>query len=187
MHANARLTPEGRRILCDRIADGRSVSLVAAEMGISRTTVYRWWRRWCEEGEAGLVDRSSRPLRSPRRVPLGVELAIIELRRRRKLGPARIGMILSMPSSTVWRVLVRWGLNRLSWMDRPTGRVIRRYEKDRPGELVHLDVKQLARVPDGGLARPRHHRRATQQPPLRHPQDGKTTTRSRLALLTRRR
>lgn len=59
-------------------------------------------------------------------------------------------MILDMPTSTVWRVLVRYGLNRLAWMDRPTGQVIRRYEKDTPGELVHLDVKKLGRIPDGG-------------------------------------
>jgi hypothetical protein len=75
---------------------------------------------------------------------------VVELRRSRKLGPARIGMILGMPASTVHRVLVRYGMNRLRWMDRPTGQVIRRYQKDRPGELIHVDIKKLGRIPQGG-------------------------------------
>ena len=150
MHANARLTPEGRRILVERIASGRPPAHVAAEMGVSRTTAYRWWRRYQAEGVAGLVDRSSRPGRCPHRTPAHVEARIIELRRSRKLGPARIGLILEMPASTVHRVLVRHGLNRLAWMDRPSGRVIRRYEKRHPGELIHIDIKKLGRIPDGG-------------------------------------
>lgn len=72
------------------------------------------------------------------------------LRRDRKLGPARIGPALGLPASTVHRVLTRHGLNRLAWLDRPTGAVIRRYERDRPGELIHVDVKKLGRIPDGG-------------------------------------
>ena len=150
MHGNARLTPEGRRILCERIASGRPAAHVAAEMGVSRTTAYRWWRRYQTEGLSGLVDRSSRPLSCPHRTPAATEARVVELRRSRKLGPARIGLIMGMPASTVHRVLVRHGLNRLRWMDRPTGRVIRRYEKDRPGELVHIDIKKLGRIPDGG-------------------------------------
>ena len=150
MHANARLTPEGRRILCERIAAGRPAAHVAAEMGVSRTTAYRWWRRYQMEGEAGLFDRSSRPQHCPHRTPDELEEQIVGLRRDEKLGPARIGLLLGMPASTVWRVLSRHGLNRLSWMDRPTGRVIRRYEKDTPGELIHIDIKKLGRIPDGG-------------------------------------
>ena len=121
MHANARLTPEGRRILVERIAAGRPAAHVAAEMGISRTTAYRWWHRYQSEGDAGLVDRSSRPYRCPHRTPVETEARIVELRRTLKLGPARIRMLVSMPASTVWRVLCRHGLNRVRWMDRPTG------------------------------------------------------------------
>jgi transposase InsO family protein len=119
-------------------------------MGISRATGYKWWRRFCEEGVEGLVDRSSRPHHCPRRTAVAVEAQIAQLRTELKLGPARIGYRLGVAPSTVHRVLVRLGLSRLSWMDRPTGRVIRRYERDRPGELVHVDVKKLGRIPDGG-------------------------------------
>jgi transposase InsO family protein len=150
MHGNARLTPVGRRTLIDRILEGRPVAHVAAEMGISRPTAYKWWRRFAAEGYEGLVDRSSRPRRCPHQTPRVRERQVERLRRSRKLGPARIGGILEMPTSTVHRVLVRLGLNRLAWMDRPTGRVIRRIEMHRPGELVHVDVKKLGRIPHGG-------------------------------------
>ncbi len=79
-----------------------------------------------------------------------LEERILGLRHRRKLGPARIGLIVGMPASTVHRVLVRHGLNRLRWLDRPTGRVIRRYEKDHPGELLHFDTKKIGKIPPGG-------------------------------------
>ena len=150
MHANARLTPIGRLTLVMRIEGGRPVAHVADEMGISRPTAYKWWRRWCDEGELGLVDRSSRAHRCPHRTSPEVEAQILELRQTLKLGPARIGYRLGVAPSTVHRVLTRRGLNRLKWMDRPTGRVIRRYERDVPGDLVHLDVKKLGRIPDGG-------------------------------------
>ena len=150
MHANARLTPIGRLTLCLRVEQGRPVAHVAPEMGISRTTGYKWWRRFCEEGVEGLVDRSSRPHRCPHRSAPDLEAQIAELRAELKLGPARIGYRLGVAPSTVHRVLVRLGLNRLAWMDRPTGRVIRRYERERPGELIHVDIKKLGKIPDGG-------------------------------------
>lgn len=150
MHANARLTVRGRRTLIERIQAGRPVAHVAAEMGISRAAAYKWWARFRAEGWVGLEDRSSRPCRCPHQTPRRVEHQIERLRRSRKLGPARIAGVLEMPASTVHRVLVRLGLNRLAWMDRPTGRVIRRIEMSRPGELVHIDVKKLGRIPPGG-------------------------------------
>jgi transposase-like protein len=136
--------------LCQRIAAGRPAAHVAAEMGISRTTAYRWWARYQQHGPAGLHDRPSTAHRHPRRVPATVEAEIVRLRRTHKLGPARIAPRVGRPASTVHRVLHRHGLGRLAVMDRPTGRVIRRYERARPGELVHLDVKKLGRIPDGG-------------------------------------
>jgi transposase InsO family protein len=150
VHGNARLTPVGRLTMVLRIESGRPVAHVAAEMGISRPTAYKWWTRWRAEGPAGLVDRSSRPRRCPHHTSVQVETAIVELRQTLKLGPVRVGARLGVPASTVHRVLVRHRLNRLAWMDRPTGRVIRRIHTDRPGELVHVDVKKLGRIPDGG-------------------------------------
>ncbi|MDF3303368.1 IS481 family transposase, partial [Streptomyces tropicalis] len=149
-HRNARLTVHGRRLLVERVRSGRPVAHVAAEMGISRATAHKWLRRWRAEGQAGLHDRPSRPHRTPHRTAVAVEDRICRLRQDRKLGPARIGPILGLPASTVHRVLTRHGLNRLAFLDRPTGQVIRRYERSRPGELVHVDVKKLGRIPDGG-------------------------------------
>ena len=149
-HANARLTPAGRAVLCQRIAAGRPVAHVAAEMGISRTTAHRWWTRYRQHGQAGLADRPSRAHRHPSRTPPQVEAAVLVLRQTRKLGPARIAPLVGLPTSTVYRVLCRHHRNRLAWMDRPTGQLIRRYERAQPGELVHLDVKKLGRLRDGG-------------------------------------
>jgi transposase InsO family protein len=150
VHGNAPMTPRGRMIMIERIAAGRPVAHVAAEMGVSRKTADKWWRRWQAEGAGGLDDRSSRPHGCPHQTPARVEQRIVRLRQRRKLGPARISSIVGIPASTVHRVLCRHGLNRLAWMDRPTGQVIRRIHTDRPGELVHVDVKKLGRIPPGG-------------------------------------
>ena len=150
-HRNARLTPWARREIVRRVEDlGWSAPAVAEQFGVSRATVYKWLARWRAEGEAGLADRSSRPHSSPTRTSASAEARIVELRRRRRLGPARLGPLVGMPPSTVHRVLVRHGVNRLAWLDRPTGRVVRRYEVDRPGQLLHVDTKQLAKVPPGG-------------------------------------
>jgi transposase InsO family protein len=133
-----------------RIESGRPIAHVAHEMGVSRPTASKWWHRWLSEGLDGLIDRSSRPHSSPRQTSDVVALQIGELRRELKLGPVRIGWRLGVPASTVHRVLTRLGLNRLAWMDRPTGEVIRRYEHERPGDMVHVDIKKLGRIPDGG-------------------------------------
>lgn len=150
MHANAPLTPQGRLRLVRRIESGWSIAATAESMNVSRQTAHKWWRRYRDEGEPGLVDRSSRPRSCPHQTPARVERRIVALRKSRKLGPARLAGIVDVPASTVHRVLVRHGLNRLRWIDRPTGEPIRRIETTRCGELVHIDVKKLARVPDGG-------------------------------------
>ena len=150
MHRNAPLTPEGRLRLCQRIMEGWTVAGAAESMNISRQCAHKWWRRFQDEGVAGLRDRSSRPHSCPHQTPARVERRIVALRRSRKLGPARLSGIVGVPASTVHRVLVRHGVNRLRWTDRPTGRPIRRIQTHRCGELVHIDVKKLARVPAGG-------------------------------------
>ena len=119
-------------------------------MGISRDRAYVWWRRYQAEGVAGLEDRSSRPHRSPTQTKPSRERRIVALRRDRGLGPARIAGIVKMPASTVHRVLVRHGINRLDCLDRVTRAPIRRMEMSRPGELVHVDIKKLGRIPKGG-------------------------------------
>ena len=163
MHRNAPLTEEGRRRLCERIASGWTVAAAAESMNISRQCAHKWWRRFREEGETGLRDRSSRPHRCPHQTPARIERRIVALRQSRKIGPARLAGIVDVPASTVHRVLVRHGLNRLRWMDRPTGRVIRRIATDHPGELVHVDVKKLARIPPGG-----GHKKLDQQTGKKH-------------------
>jgi transposase InsO family protein len=119
-------------------------------MGISRDRAYVWWRRYQEEGVAGLEDRPCRPRRCPRQTKASVERRILTLRQSRGLGPARIAGIVGMHASTVHRVLERHGVSRLSDLDRTTREPIRRYEMTRPGELVHVDIKKLGRIPRGG-------------------------------------
>lgn len=150
MHANAPLTPTGRRLVCERIERGRPIAHVAAEMGISRQTVSKWWNRYLAEGEAGLVDRRSTPRTCPGRLPQRTERRIIGLRVNRRLGPAMIAGHLRLVPSTVWRVLKRYGISRLRDLDPASGRRIRRYEKTVAGELVHVDIKKFGKIPDGG-------------------------------------
>jgi transposase InsO family protein len=122
----------------------------AERFRVSPTTAARWADRYRQFGAAGMHDRSSRPLRSPRRTPQRRERRIINLRVTRRWGPARIAFLLGLHPSTVHRVLARFGLARLRWLDRATGRVVRRYEHAAPGDLVHVDIKKLGRIPDGG-------------------------------------
>jgi hypothetical protein len=112
------LTPQGRLRLCQRIESGWTVAAAAESMNISRQCAHKWWARYLVEGVEGLEDRSSRPHRCPHRTPARVERRIVAFRQSRKLGPARLAGIVGVPASTVHRVLVRHGVNRLRWMDR---------------------------------------------------------------------
>lgn len=149
-HRNARLTVHGRMLLVERVLSGRPVAHVAAELGASRATGYKWLARYRSEGCAGLRDRSSRAHRIPGRTGVETEAWVLRLRRERKLGPDRIAALVGVAASTVHAILTRHGLSRLAWMDRPTGQLIRRYERERPGELIHVDVKKLGRLREGG-------------------------------------
>jgi hypothetical protein len=149
LEVKPQLSVYGRWLLVQRVMSGRPVAHVAAELGVSRATGYKWWRRWREEGAAGLHSRSSRPRTCPTKTPDDVEQRVLALRRERRLGPARIAGALGLAPSTVHRVLTRHAMPRLAWLDRPTGTPVR-YERALPGELVHVDIKKLGRLRDGG-------------------------------------
>ena len=157
-HRNARLTVHGRRLIVKRVRqEGWPVAHVAKAMGVSRQCAHRWLARWDAEGDAGLQDRSSRPHRSPNRTSPEIEARVIEARRRYRRGPDWLGPELGVPARTVTRILRRHNMARLAECDPLTGEVIRasktttvRYERDRPGELIHVDVKKIGRIPDGG-------------------------------------
>jgi len=151
VHRNARLTPWGRQELARRIAAGTPIAHVAIEMNVSRPTATKWWHRYLADPDGEWwLDRSSRPRSSPRQTPERVEARVVTLRKTRKLGPARIAAQVGVAASTVHRVLRRHGMNRLAWMDRPTGEPIRRYEHEHPGDLIHVDIKKLGRIRPGG-------------------------------------
>jgi len=150
-HRNAPLTETGRLRLARCVVEGGWPLRRAAErFQVSPATAVRWAARYRQLGAAGMADRSSRPHHSPARTPERTERRIIGLRVSRRLGPARIGYRLGLPPSTVHAVLARYRCPRLADLDRATGRPVRRYERDRPGELVHVDVKKLGNIPDGG-------------------------------------
>jgi transposase-like protein len=154
-HANAALTPKTRLRLGRLVVDeGWTVSAAARRFEVSYRTARRWADRYREVGavmgQAGMVDRSSRPHRSPERTPRHVVKQIVHLRWRKRLGPVPIGARLGVPASTVHAVLTRCRINRLSHIDRRTGEPVRRYEHQSPGALLHVDVKKLGNIPDGG-------------------------------------
>jgi transposase InsO family protein len=157
-HRNARLTVHGRRLLIQRVRqEGWAVAHAAKAMGISRQCAHRWLKRYDEHGVDGLRERSSRPHRSPRATPAPVVQQILACRSEHRRGQDWIGAELGVPARTVSRVLRREGVAYLHHLDPMTGQEIRsskatatRYERTRPGELVHVDVKKLGKIPDGG-------------------------------------
>lgn len=148
-HRNARLTPVARLEMVEEVEAGWSRSEVARRFRVSRSTVWKWVRRYHEEGVAGLEDRSSAPHSNPRRTPPAVEQRIRTVRRSEGFGPHRIAWALGLARSTVYAVLRRMGLNRLDRLHRVSRRRVR-YEHPAPGDLLHLDVKKLGRIPAGG-------------------------------------
>ncbi|MDQ3113075.1 MAG: IS481 family transposase [Actinomycetota bacterium] len=157
-HRNARLNVRGRQLLVERVCEqGWAVAHAARAQGVSRQCAYRWVKRFREEGEAGLHDRSSKPHGCPTQTPVEVEEAIVVARRTERRGQDWIGPELGVPARTVSRVLRRHGVPYLRECDPLTGEVIRaskttavRYERERPGELVHVDVKKIGKIPAGG-------------------------------------
>ncbi len=155
-HAKAKLTPAGRLLLVRRvIEEGWPPAHAAAMAGVSRQTVHKWLRRFRDEGLSGLEDRSSVAHHCPHRTPATTEAAVLTMRAELRRGPHRVAQRLELAPSTVHAILRRHGMSRLSRLDRTTGVPIRvekpvRYERDRPGELIHIDVKKLGRIPEGG-------------------------------------
>jgi len=156
-HANARLTLRGRLLIVERARSGWKQAHIAAAMGVSRRCVKRWLDRYRDEGESGLRDRSSRPHRIANRTPDAVVATVVVLRTNERLGRDELAARTGVPVRTVSRIIARAGLPRLADLDPMTGERLRaskttavRYERERPGELVHMDVKKLGRIPDGG-------------------------------------
>jgi transposase InsO family protein len=144
-HKNARTTPHTRALLARRVIEqGQSPCRVADELGISLRTVYKWVARFRAEGLAGLENRSSVARRVAHRLPDAVVELIGQLRRTARMTARQIAKRLQQARSTVAAVLKRLGLHRLKLLDPPEP--VRRYERKRPGELIHLDVKKLGRI-----------------------------------------
>jgi transposase InsO family protein len=156
-HANARTNLFARRLMVERVAAGWPAAHVAEQLGVSRATVHKWLRRYAEGGDAGLADRSSRPRRMPARTSKRIEARVLAARTRRKRGAVVLAAELGMNPSTVGRVLARHQVPNLAVIDSITGERIRssrrsenRYEHRAPGDLIHVDVKKLGRIPAGG-------------------------------------
>src|SRR6476619_2629824 len=136
-HSNAALTPRARlRLALLIVAHRWPIARAAERYDVSWKTAAKWAARYRSGGTAGMLDRSSRPHHQPNRTPAPVVRKIVHLRWKHRLGPVEIGDRLAMPSSTVHAVLVRCRLNRLSHVDRATGEPIRRYEHEKPGDLL---------------------------------------------------
>jgi transposase InsO family protein len=156
-HRNARLTVHGRRLIVQRRQEGWKQAHIAAAMGVSRKCVKYWLDRYEAEGESGLETRSSRPHSMPTKTPREVEEKVLAARADHRDGPDVLAPKVGVPARTISRILRRHGVPYLRECDPMTGEVIRsskqtavRYEREKPGELVHMDVKKLGRIPDGG-------------------------------------
>lgn len=156
-HRNARLTVHGRMLIVQRHRAGWKQAHIAAAMGVSRKCVKTWIDRHEAEGEAGLQTRSSRPHSMPTKTAPEVEQRVLAARAGHRDGPDVLGPKIGVPARTVSRILRRHGVPYLRECDPMTGEVIRsskattvRYERAKPGELVHMDVKKLGKIPDGG-------------------------------------
>ncbi len=150
-HPNAKLTSLGRRAMVDVVVvEGWGVAATAERFGVDPKTVRKWRDRFVAEGSGGLVDRSSRPHRSPGRSSPEVRAEVIGLRRCRRRGAAWIAHEVGVAASTVQKILNEAGLGRLDRGDRATKPAPVRYQRERPGELVHVDVKKLPAIPPGG-------------------------------------
>ena len=147
-HPHARLTARGRQALIRAVEEGATVVAACAAAGVSRTTYYRWRRRYAAEGASGLGDRSSRPHCPRRALSPAQERRVAGLRRQRGWGPDRIAAVLGLPRATVHRAIRRLGLSHA----RPAAPPVTRYERAAPGELLHVDTKKLGRIVGG----PRH-------------------------------
>jgi DNA-binding XRE family transcriptional regulator len=166
-HRNARTTFHGRLLIVQRHQDGWKQAQIAEAMGISRKCVHNWISRHAVEGEPGLRDRSSRPHSSARRTAPEVEQQVVAARRQHRRGQDWLGPELGISARTVGRILRRHGEPYLRDCDPMTGVLIKaskatavRYERERPGELVHVDVKKLGRIPDGPVLEPHRDRSA---------------------------
>ncbi|WP_225798072.1 IS481 family transposase [Streptomyces aculeolatus] len=150
-HRNAPLTPTGRlRLARCVVDDGWPLRRAAERFQVSHTTAARWAGRYRRQGTVGMHDRSSQPHHQPRRTPPRIERQVVRLRREYRIGPVRLAARTGIAASTAHRILRRHGLPALATLDRATGKPIRRYERAQPGELVHIDVKKLGRIPGGG-------------------------------------
>ncbi len=156
VHANACLTPKGRTRLASAIVDeGWTYRRAAERFQCSPATAKKWADRYRGGGAAAMADRSSRPRHSPARTCRKTERRILGLRFQRRWGPHRIAYHLGVPRSTVQAVLARYRMPLLRDLDQATGLPVRtpsprRYEHDAPGDMVHVDIKKLGRIPDGG-------------------------------------
>lgn len=167
-HPNAPLTPEGRRRMVSCVLDqGWSIEATAHRFQVDAKTVRKWRDRFLADGNAGLQDRASRPHRSPNRTSEVLRRRVIRLRIRRRWGADHIAHEVGLAASTVQNILNRVGLGRLDRGDRATNtEPVRRYQREHPGELIHVDIKKLAGIPDGGGWRT-HGRGNTPKPPQR--------------------